>query len=500
MTTLTPPIEQTGTGLRRQWALITWTLSRAMIITRREVLDMFRDWRIIAPIVLLTMIFPSIANWGAGEMLSWVEQYGAEIVAERLVPFLLMVVGFFPISFSLIIALESFVGEKERHSLEPLLSSPLTNIQLYIGKTLSSTVPPMLGSLLGISVYLVGVYFNINWRPPAVLLVQILLLTLLQALLMVAGAVVVSTLVTSVRAANLLSSFIIIPMALLIQAEALIMFWAEYNVLWWILLGLLIMTVVLVRMGVKNFNREQLLGREIDDLNVKGIVRQLWRLTWPRRADGAKRSAWRWYRDHVLQVVWQARWAAALLIIAMTAGYFVGVRYADIYAIPAEVFVVDDWYERFADLLIETGLHGPSGILLVIGQNLRVLSIASALAVFTIGIAAVLILMVPVALTGYLVMQMVAAGMDPALLWAALAPHSLVEIPAAILAGAAAVRLGASVLAPPAGKTIGEGWMGALADATRLWITLILPLLVIAALVEVLVTPALVGWLAGGGA
>ena len=30
---------------------------------------------------------------------------------------------------------------------------------------------------------------------------------------------------TSVRAANLLASFIIIPMALLIQAEAMIMFW-----------------------------------------------------------------------------------------------------------------------------------------------------------------------------------------------------------------------------------------------------------------------------------
>ena len=56
-----------------------------------------------------------------------------EQVVVRPQALLLMVVGFFPISVSLVIALESFVGEKERHSLEPLLSSPLTDAELYLG-------------------------------------------------------------------------------------------------------------------------------------------------------------------------------------------------------------------------------------------------------------------------------------------------------------------------------------------------------------------------------
>ena len=46
------------------------------------------------------------------------------------------------------------------------------------------------------------------------------LLITVEALVMVSGAVVVSSQTTSVRAANLLASFIIIPMALLMQAEA----------------------------------------------------------------------------------------------------------------------------------------------------------------------------------------------------------------------------------------------------------------------------------------
>jgi len=93
---------------------------------------------------------------------------------------------------------------------------------------------------------------------------------------------------------------------------------------------------------------------------------------------------------------------------------------------------------------------------------------------------------------------MVVAGMEPAVLWAALVPHSLLEVPAVILAGAVALRLGASIISPPPGKTIGEGWMAALADATRLWMVLIMPVLVVAAVVEVYVTPAIVLWIAGG--
>jgi stage II sporulation protein M len=192
------------------------------------------------------------------------------------------------------------------------------------------------------------------------------------------------------------------------------------------------------------------------------------------------------------------RGAIVLIVGALVAAYAIGVRYAGIYRIPPDVFIIDNWYQRFSSILIETGFHGPTGILLVIGQNLRVLLIASLLATFTFGVLAVLILMIPVALIGYVVSQMVVAGMDPVTLWAALLPHSLIELPAVILAGAVALRLGASVISPPPGKTVGKGWMVALADAIRLWFLLILPMLLVAAVVEIYVTPLLVGLAVGG--
>ncbi len=141
------------------------SLQMALVITKREMRDTFRDWRIIFPVVVLTLVFPALMNFTARQAIDFVERYDAPLVAERMIPFLLMVVGFFPISVSLVIALESFVGEKERRSIEPLLCSPLSDGQLYLGKLLAAMAPPLLASFMGISVYLIGLYLQVRWTP-----------------------------------------------------------------------------------------------------------------------------------------------------------------------------------------------------------------------------------------------------------------------------------------------------------------------------------------------
>ena len=234
------------------------------LIVRRELRDTFRDWRMITPIVLLTLFFPALMTWTAGVAQNFVNRFGTPLIAERMIPFLLLIVGFFPMSFSLVIALEAFVGERERKSLEPLLSTPLTDGQLYVGKMIASLVPALMAAFLGIGVYLTGLFIFRGWTPPPVLLLQVTALTFMEGIVMVAGAVVVSSRSTSVRAANLLASFIIIPMAILVQVEAVILFQAIYDAMWGIVLALAVVALILIRMGVQLFNRDELLGREID--------------------------------------------------------------------------------------------------------------------------------------------------------------------------------------------------------------------------------------------
>lgn len=235
-------------------------LRLALVVTRRELRDSLRDWRIVTPIFILTLLFPFLMNFTAGMARDFVLRYGGQnvLIAERLNPFLLMIVGFFPVTFSLVLALETFVGEKERGSLEPLLSMPISDGELYLGKMLAALALPLAASYLAISVYLIGMVFSSGWLPDSSMLLQMLLLNSIKASVMVSAAVIVSSQTSSIRVANLLASFIIIPMALLVQGESILLFWGQYDVLWWIIAALCVADLILVRMGIRIFNREEI--------------------------------------------------------------------------------------------------------------------------------------------------------------------------------------------------------------------------------------------------
>lgn len=463
----------------------------ALIVTRREVRDQFRDWRIIFPILLLTIFFPGLMNFTARQAVEFVERYGAPIVGDRLIPFLLMVVGFFPISVSLVIALESFVGEKERRSIEPLLSSPLSNSQLYFGKLMAAMIPPLIASYLGIVVYLVGVNRQVGWSPEPTLLIQILFLTTIQAILMVSSAVVVSSQTTSVRAANLLASFIIIPMALLIQGESVVMFWANYNVLWWIIAGLVVITGLLVRTGLAYFNREELLGRELDMLNLVWAWR-VFRSSFLGRA----RSPLQWYHHEVFPTLRGLRTPIIFSTIAIIFGIGVGIWQANKYTLPPEMIQLSQLDQGFIEGLDSLRFFTPSGVGLIWLHNLRVVAIATMLGIFSFGVLGILVLMLPLTLIAYIGANVAAAGFSATTFLTALVlPHAILEIPAIILTGAAVLSLGATLATPANGKTIGEAWLTALANWGKIILGIVIPLFFAAALVEVFITPHIAVWL-----
>jgi hypothetical protein len=459
----------------------------ALIVFRRELRDQLRDWRILVPIILLTLFFPLLMNFTASQAVEFVGRYGAPIVGERLIPFLLMVVGFFPISVSLVIALESFAGERERLSLEPLLATPLTDSQLYLGKMLASLVPPLTASYLGISVYLIGLRLNVGWHPPLMLLLQVLLLTTAQAVVMVSGAVVVSLQTTSVRAANLLASFIIIPVSQLIIGESLIMFWGRYAVLWWIVLALLVLAAVLGRMGLHLFNREEILGREIDILNL----RSAWKFFWQAFRRDA-RNPLEWYRGLVRSTLPRMRLSIAFMTGALVAAYVIGQGLASDYRLPARLLTYGRAEAGVLEQLQRFGMLTGTGWLIVLGSNLRAIALATLLGGFSFGVAGVVLLMAPVGIIGYFAGNVGLAGQDVIrFLLALVAPHAVLEIPAAILAGAAILQLGLAVVSPPKGKTLGQNWLFSLAEWGRISFGLVLPLLAGAAALEVFVTPRL---------
>jgi uncharacterized membrane protein SpoIIM required for sporulation/ABC-type transport system involved in multi-copper enzyme maturation permease subunit len=473
-------------------------LRPALVITRREIRDQFRDWRIIVPSAVLTLFFPALMNIVAEQVLDFMAQYGTPIIGDRLVPFFLMVVGFFPITVTLVIALESFVGEKERRSLEPLLSSPLTDFQLYVGKLLAVIIPPLMASLLAITVYLIGVYRQLGWKPEWVLLTQVILLAVVQALLMVSGAVIISSQTTSTRAANLLASFIIVPMAILLIVESFLMFWADYSILWWFILGQGIIAGLLIRTGIAHFNREELLGRELDVINL----RWSWRV-FVNAFKGQAHSPREWYRDVLFRSLKSARLPFILMFVLLVAAFGIGLALAGVYVFPVEFLDFGDLQDGITANIEGVGaiqFFTVDGVATIWMHNIRTVLLAAIFGLFSFGVFGVLVMMLPFVLIGYFTATIASMGISPWLfLTATVLPHGVLEIPAILLAGTIILKLGAALSTPAPGYSISEAMLRALGDWARIMVALVLPIFLGAAILEIFITPQIVLLIFGNG-
>ena len=460
-------------------------LRPALLVAQREVRDQFRDWRIIFPVLGLTIFFPFLMNFTASQILNFVKEYDATIIGERLVPFLMMIVGFLPISVSLVIALESFVGEKERGSIEPLLNTPLKDWQLYLGKLLSSTAPPLFSSFIGMSVYVVGLMIQQIRLPDLDQLFLIITMTIVQALLMVSGAVVVSTQATSVRSANLLASFIIIPMALLIQGESIIMFWGDYRLLWLVTFGLLVLNFLMIRVGLAHFQREELLGREIDVLNFKWG----WRV-FKKAFAGNARNAVDWYRHSLPAALSRLKRPIAVTFAMVVVGAIAGSLVANQYADSLNGFHIGNMGDRLQGLLQEWPLFSTGSLIAVWWQNIRALILGTVLGAISLSILGMLPALATAGVLGFMLGLVNLNGIPLLTFFAGfILPHGLFEIPAMVIATAAILQAGALLATPRVGKTIGEVWITSFGEWAKIMVGVVIPLLFVAAAVEEWVTP-----------
>ncbi|MBN1437828.1 MAG: stage II sporulation protein M [Anaerolineales bacterium] len=468
--------------------------ARLGALVKREVRDQLRDWRVVIPMAILTLFFPVLMNFAARAVINYVNQYGGQVVAEAVFPFLLMIVGFFPTSVGLVIALESFVGEKERFSLEPLLATPLTDLELFLGKVSASVLTPLAAAGLGITAYLAGMYFLAGWFPPLELLFQIVILTAAHAVCMVSAAVVISAQTNSVRAANLLASFVIVPFALLMQGESMVMFYRMYGALWWVIAGVVLLAVIFIRIGLRQFRREELLSREVEELRFDRMGAYFW-----RAFSGGARHPLAWHRLAVLPALRRTLPAFPWTAAALALGAVLGIVLSERFPIPAEAVNLQARRGEFLEALESIGFFTAGGTWMIFTHNLQAIFLASMLGMISLGIMGLVVLMLPIGIIAYATAAMAGAGASPWMFFLGFVlPHGIVEIPAMWIAGAAILRLGNCLLAKPEGRSLGQIWLQALADWLCVLLGAVLPLQLLAAVLETWVTPlaaaGVMGW------
>jgi len=491
------------------------SLSRALIVTRRELRDSLRDWRILLPIVSLTIVLPSVLVLGLRASKDLIERLGPDTLNNKILPFSVLGVGFFPMTFSLVIALETFVGEKERNSLEALLTAPLTDLELFLGKYIAAVIPPIATSTIGMFIY-VGLLLATGGPMPVTLPVLgvFWMLTAAQALVMVAGAVIVSSHTTSTRAANLLASFIILPMSVIVQLEAVILLVGQKKAMIAIWVALLIVLVILLRTGVRIFNREEIVAREGDSLNIKGIFRNLggyFKRT-PNeslaRQTGnlSKFSLWRLYRRDIPQILVVNKYSILAVCLSIGVAILIGWWLSTWNEV--QVFVNDKSGEVLAgsqnqlcsnlNSPLEVNGFGAITCLNLFINNVRAVLVGSFLSLLTLGSAGIILVMVsigPIGLLGGAFGQLKLNVLG--ILVGFLVPHGVIELPAAIFAIAAALQMGSSYIAPPKGFTIGGSLLFAIVNYIKL-LALVVPMLLVAAIIEANFSPVFGCWLTGG--
>ena len=466
-------------------------LKLVWLVAGREMRDQIRDWRVLAPMLILTLCFPFLMNEFARQTVDFLNQYNANLILDRLVPFSIMIIGFFPITVSLIVALESFVGEKERGTIEPMLSAPLDDWQLYFGKLLVGVATPLIASYVSIGLYLVMVSRqNLN-MPPAGVMVQLFFLTTAHAFLMVSAAIVISVQSTSVKAANLLASFIVIPIAILMQGEAVMLFWGNEQVLWLAVAGVMIIALLLIRLGLAHFEREYLLGREIDVINLSWIVKTFW-----GNFRGGAVSIGTWYRT-VLGFAF-LRILPAMFVMLIVAGVSIWMGYDWVNvnvsaslakASPQDLAKVEERVQELPDLsAIRNSISAP----FLFFNNTRAVALIFLMGLVSFGVLGILFYMVNIGLIGAIFALLPLLGIPPGPIFlAGVVPHGIIEIPALMIGSAVVLYIGASIVTPQTGKSLGEVILELLADWAKIFIGLVVPMLALAALIEAYITPGL---------
>ena len=210
---------------------------------------------VLSLIIPLLIASPSVSSSGMLELVA--------LLSAFTLPLLIMIPAISPS----IIASYSFVGEKVNRSLEPLLATPTTDLELLIGKGMAAFIPTMIGTyaafviditIIDLVTYpLVGFLLvpNLSW------MLGMLLLAPGFCILSIEANVLISSRMNDVRAAQQVGGLIVMPL-IVIYFGSLTNFF-PLNPINILILSAVILgsTVILGRFTRRIFDREEILTK-----------------------------------------------------------------------------------------------------------------------------------------------------------------------------------------------------------------------------------------------
>ncbi len=257
------------------------------VLIRKEWAELYRNTMLLGTVLFMPLVFaaiPIIMLWSMGDFAA--ESLGESLGAlgsaasglcQGLSPgncslaiFMAqfnMMFMFIPVILPATITPYAIVGEKTQRSLEPLLATPISTLDLLMAKALAAIIPAILATWLSFFIYMIASWlllsnkevFRVIFQPHW--LFAIFVVGPLLALLTADLALMVSSRSTEPRAAQQVAGLVVLPLVLLLmgQMSGMLLITPVFT----FLMGLfiLILDVIFTYMAVKVFDREAILTR-----------------------------------------------------------------------------------------------------------------------------------------------------------------------------------------------------------------------------------------------
>jgi ABC-2 type transport system permease protein len=270
---------------------MTRSTSRVAAIVSKDLAELRHNLGAIVPVVLLALValalpffivfaLPvitgeplsadadfALALSRAAPVLPRAATLGDEAIVQAFVlhQFMLLLL-LVPVTGAITFAAHSLIGEKQARTLEPLLATPITTIELLVAKGLGALLPSLAITLAAYVAYIAGL---VALAEPGVLRALVTPQTMLlmfglgpvASLVALQIGVIVSSRVNDPRTAQQIGGFFILPLTALFVAQMSGFVTLTMTLTVVLFLALLAAWVLLVLFGVALFEREAILTR-----------------------------------------------------------------------------------------------------------------------------------------------------------------------------------------------------------------------------------------------
>lgn len=168
-----------------------------------------------------------------------------------------------PVMISNVLSSYSFVGEKEKKTIEALLYTPVSQRSLIMGKTLASAIPSLaitwifaviysiIANIAGNKLFNTTLFPNLDW------IIMLLLIIPALTFLSIVLVIIVSQKMNSSKSAQSISILFVLPLIGSIVSQAVGAIIIDTRILFAVFGVLVLLDIVVFRFAARNFNKEK---------------------------------------------------------------------------------------------------------------------------------------------------------------------------------------------------------------------------------------------------